>query len=104
MVQAEVLGEVIDIPIRGKVPVKATPEAARIMLSVIADHGGDIGFKPAGGIRTLDEANVYLDLAAEALGPDWATPRTFRFGASSLLDNLLAVLEGRGGESGGGGY
>ena len=89
----------------GKVPVNATPEAARIMLSVIADHGGDIGFKPAGGIRTLDDANVYLDLAAEALGPDWATPRTFRFGASSLLDNLLAVLEGRsGGESGGGGY
>lgn len=88
----------------GKVPVNATPEAARIMLSVIADHGGDIGFKPAGGIRTLDDANAYLDLAAEALGPDWATPRTFRFGASSLLDNLLAVLEGRGEKSGGGGY
>lgn len=88
----------------GKVPVNATPEAARIMLSVIADHGGDIGFKPAGGIRTLEDANIYLDLAAELLGPDWATPRTFRLGASSLLDNLLAVLEGRPGESGGGGY
>ena len=88
----------------GKVDVNATPEAARIMLAVIADHGGDIGFKPAGGIRTLDDANLYLDIAAEILGPDWATPRTFRFGASSLLDNLLDALEGRDGGDTGEGY
>jgi deoxyribose-phosphate aldolase len=88
----------------GKVPVNATPEAARIMLSVIAEQGGDIGFKPAGGIKTLEDANLYLDIAAEALGPDWATPRSFRFGASSLLDNLLAVLEGRDGSQAGEGY
>ena len=88
----------------GKVAVNATPEAARIMLSVIADQGGDVGFKPAGGIKTLEDANLYLDLAAEALGPDWATPRSFRFGASSLLDNLLAVLQGRDGETAGEGY
>jgi deoxyribose-phosphate aldolase len=79
----------------GKVPINATPEAAAIMLSVIADHGGDVGFKPAGGIKTLADAELYLDLAEQALGPDWATPRTFRLGASSLLDNLLAGLEGR---------
>jgi deoxyribose-phosphate aldolase len=88
----------------GKVPVNATPEAARIMLSVIADQGGDVGFKPAGGIKTLGDANLYLDLAAEALGPDWATPRTFRFGASSLLDNLLAILQGGDGSEAGEGY
>ena len=88
----------------GKVAVNATPEAARIMLSVIADQGGDVGFKPAGGIKTLEDANLYLDLAAEALGPDWATPRSFRFGASSLLDNLLAILQGRDGEAAGEGY
>ncbi|HMB47753.1 MAG TPA: deoxyribose-phosphate aldolase [Afifellaceae bacterium] len=88
----------------GKVAVNATPEAARIMLAVIAEQGGDVGFKPAGGIRTLDEANLYLNLAEEALGPDWATPRSFRFGASSLIDNLLAVLEGRTGDDAGGGY
>ena len=66
--------------------------------------GYKVGFKPAGGIKTLDDANLYLDLAAEALGPDWATPRSFRFGASSLLDNLLAVLQGRDGETAGEGY
>ena len=88
----------------GKVPVNATPEAARIMLAVIAEHGADVGFKPAGGIRTLNDANIYFDLAAEIVAPDWATPRTFRLGASSLLDNLVAVLQGRDEAGGGEGY
>ena len=79
----------------GKAAVNATPEAARIMLSVIADYGGDVGFKAAGGIRTVADAAVYLDMADEMLGPDWAGPETFRFGASGLLDSILATLEGR---------
>jgi len=91
----------------GKVAVNATPEAARIMLSVIADHDGRVGFKPAGGIRTLDDVALYFGLADEILGPDWATPKTFRIGASSVLDALVATLDGRAAEPGsgsGGGY
>lgn len=79
----------------GKVPVNATPEAARIMLTVIAEHGAGTGFKAAGGVRSVDDAAVYLGLADELLGAGWATPKTFRFGASGLLDALLAELEGR---------
>lgn len=73
----------------GKVPINATPEAAAIMLDVIAAHGGRCGFKVAGGIRTLDEANVYLALARERLGNHWVTPDHFRIGASSLYDDLI---------------
>ena len=69
----------------GKVAVNATPEAAGIMLRVIAGHNGRIGFKPAGGIRTLDDAALYFGLADEILGPGWARPETFRIGASSIL-------------------
>ncbi len=77
----------------GKVAVNATAQAARIMLSVIAGHDGRIGFKPAGGIRTLNDAALYFGLADEILGPGWATPETFRIGASSVLDALVATLE-----------
>ena len=73
----------------GKVPVSATPRAAQIMLNAIRDCGRPIGFKAAGGIRTAEDAAVYLALADRILGPDWATPETFRFGASGLLDDLL---------------
>ena len=86
----------------GKVAVNATPEAARVMLSVIAGHLGEIGFKPAGGIRTLDDVALYFGLADEILGPDWATPKTFRIGASSVLDALVATLDDRATEPGGG--
>ncbi|MEM6665254.1 MAG: deoxyribose-phosphate aldolase [Pseudomonadota bacterium] len=80
----------------GKVPVNATLEAAQIMLDVIQERvdGKAIGFKPAGGIKTVADAGAYLALADEILGPDWVTPETFRFGASSLLDVLLAELDG----------
>jgi deoxyribose-phosphate aldolase len=78
----------------GKVAVNATPEAARTMLSVIAETGGTCGFKAAGGIRTVDDAAVYLGLADEIVGMGCAKPDTFRFGASGLLDALLAELEG----------
>ena len=86
----------------GKVAVNATAQAARIMLSVIAGQHGQIGFKPAGGIRTLDDVALYFGLADEILGPDWATPETFRIGASSVLDALVATLDGRAAEPGGG--
>ncbi len=74
----------------GKTPVGATLEAARAMLEVIAATDRPVGLKPSGGIRTPDEAAAYLDLADGIMGPDWAAPATFRFGASSLLDALLA--------------
>jgi deoxyribose-phosphate aldolase len=76
----------------GKVAVNATLEAADIMLNVIKDSGKNVGFKPAGGVRTAEDAAQYLQLAASILGEHWITPDTFRFGASSLLGNLLNTL------------
>jgi deoxyribose-phosphate aldolase len=76
----------------GKTPVSATLEAATLLLEVIEEAGGRVGFKAAGGIRTANDAAGYLLLADELLGPGWATPERFRFGASALLDDL----EGRG--------
>lgn len=78
----------------GKVAVNATLEAADTMLHAIRDSGRNLGFKAAGGISTVGEASLYLDLADTIRGPDWAIPSTFRFGASGLLDNILAVLAG----------
>ncbi|WP_237385365.1 deoxyribose-phosphate aldolase [Xenorhabdus sp. Sc-CR9] len=78
----------------GKVPVNATLESAEIMLTVIRDMGvGDnVGFKPAGGVRTAEEAAQYLALAEHIMGDKWADSRHFRFGASSLLESLLNTL------------
>jgi deoxyribose-phosphate aldolase len=78
----------------GKTDVSATPAAVRAMLDAIRDSGRAVGIKPSGGIRTLDDAGVYLALADEVMGPQWATPATFRFGASGLLDALEAVIDG----------
>ena len=52
------------------------------------------GLKPSGGIRTFDDAMAYIDLADSVMGEGWAKPATFRFGASGLLDSLLAVIDG----------
>lgn len=79
----------------GKVAVNATLGAADIMLNAIRESGRNVGFKPAGGVRTVSDATLYLDLAATIHGPDWAAPSTFRFGASGLLGDIIAVLEGR---------
>jgi deoxyribose-phosphate aldolase len=76
----------------GKVPVNATPEAAKIMLEVIKNKNVDVGFKPAGGVKNAEDAAVYLDLADSILGAEWADNNHFRFGASSLLNSLLATL------------
>jgi deoxyribose-phosphate aldolase len=76
----------------GKSPISATLAAAEIILEAIAVAGRPVGFKASGGIRTLADARAYLDLAATVMGDDWATPATFRFGASSLLDALESAL------------
>lgn len=52
-----------------------------------------VGFKAAGGVRTVDEAQQYLVLAASIISPDYLTTERFRFGASGLLHNLLATLK-----------
>ncbi len=79
----------------GKVPVNATPEYARMMLEVIRDMdvAKTVGFKPAGGVRTAEDAQAYLAMADDILGGDWADNMHYRFGASSLLTNLLNTLE-----------
>ena len=78
----------------GKVAVNATPDAAEIMIKAIKDSGKPCGFKAAGGVKTVDDAARYLQIAADIMGPDWASATTFRFGASGLLNALNAAIEG----------
>jgi deoxyribose-phosphate aldolase len=78
----------------GKTAVNATLDAAEIMIGAIRRGGFQAGFKAAGGIRTAPEAASYLDLAAAMMGEDWARPSTFRFGASGVLDGLIAAASG----------
>lgn len=79
----------------GKVAVNATPEAAEIMLNVIKDMGvaQRVGFKPAGGIRTTEDAKLFLDIAADIMGQEWIDAGHYRFGVSSLLTSLLNTLD-----------
>jgi deoxyribose-phosphate aldolase len=81
----------------GKTAVSATPEAVAVMLEAIRAAGRPIGLKPSGGIRTLEDAGRYLAQVDAAMGPDWATPKTFRFGASGLHAALAEVILGTGG-------
>jgi deoxyribose-phosphate aldolase len=76
----------------GKSEVGATPEAAATLLEVIQEAGGRVGLKVSGGVRTPEQAAGYLALCDERMGSGWAMPATFRIGASSLLDGLLARL------------
>ncbi len=76
----------------GKTSVGATLEAVEAMAEVIATASRPIGLKPSGGIRTVEDAARYLRVVDDQLGVGWATPLTFRFGASSLLDDALAAL------------
>ncbi len=79
----------------GKTAVSATPEAARVMLEEIAACGRtDAGFKASGGIRTVGDAMVYLDLVRNTLGASAVMPQRLRFGASGLLNDIEAVLQG----------
>ena len=75
----------------GKVPVNATPEAATLILDAIAAAGGRCGFKAAGGIRTLDDAASYLELAEARLGTRWCDATHFRIGASALFGTLSGI-------------
>ena len=77
----------------GKSARGATPVAARAMLEAIRAAERPVGFKASGGVASLEEAAVYLALADEIMGPDWAAPATFRIGASRLLGEVLAALE-----------
>lgn len=77
----------------GKVAVNATLPNTLLMLEAVRDFraatGTQIGVKPAGGIRTSKDAIRYLVVVNETAGPDWLNPDLFRFGASSLLNDLL---------------
>jgi len=88
----------------GKIEVSATLAAAEAMLRAIRDSDRDVGFKAAGGIRDTATAGDYLNLADRMMGPNWADPRHFRFGASGLLDDLLARLGGEAGKPTAQGY
>ena len=78
----------------GKTRVSATLEATAVMLAVISELGLPVGLKPSGGIRTVADARAYLAQADEVMGDGWVGPRTFRFGASGLLDALQAAIHG----------
>jgi deoxyribose-phosphate aldolase len=80
----------------GKSKVSATPAAARLLLEAVKAADRPVGVKISGGVRTLADASTYLALADEIMGPDWVEASTFRFGASSLREALLAAL-GEGG-------
>ena len=81
----------------GKTKISASPEAARVMLGAIASDAGaakQVGFKPSGGIRSVADAAVYIALVEEILGVDALAPQRFRIGASSVLNDIEAVLSG----------
>jgi deoxyribose-phosphate aldolase len=78
----------------GKVQPAATMPVTLVMLEAVRDFrvatGRMIGVKPAGGIRNAKDAIRYLVMVNEVAGPDWLDPDWFRFGASSLLNDLLS--------------
>lgn len=76
----------------GKVPINARPRAVGVMLEVLKNSPENVGLKPSGGIKTTQDAANYLSMADEVMGAGWATPETFRFGASGVLSDILAVL------------
>lgn len=77
----------------GKVSPAATLPVTLLMLEVVRDWhrltGERIGVKPAGGIRSSKDAIKYLVTVAETVGEEWLVPHLFRFGASSLLNDVL---------------
>jgi len=80
----------------GKVSPAATLPVTLVMLEAIRDvheeTGRQVGMKPAGGIRTAKQAIQHLVVLHETLGLDWLTPDRFRFGASSLLNDVLMQI------------
>jgi len=80
----------------GKVPIAATLPVTLVMLQAIEDfyeqNGRMVGMKPAGGISNAKLALQYLVMLREVLGPKWLTNQWFRFGASSLTNDLLMQI------------
>ena len=80
----------------GKISPAATMPVTLVMLEAIRDYfyetGIRVGIKPAGGLRTAKEALAYLVMVKETLGDEWLTPALFRFGASTLLNDVLMQL------------
>lgn len=81
----------------GKVPVNATPLAATLLLQAIAQRPearDRVGFKPAGGVRSVADAALYIALVEQHLGAAAVSPQRLRIGASGLLADIEAVLLG----------
>lgn len=80
----------------GKINPAATPEAAFVMCHAVKDFhlrtGHRVGFKPAGGIATPEQAILYLTILREILGEKWMDPGLFRIGASRLANHLLGSI------------
>jgi deoxyribose-phosphate aldolase len=77
----------------GKTKQGATLEAAKVILTAIKEQSNsDIGLKISGGIRTITEAQSYIQLADEIMGSHWINPNVFRIGASKLLDEITFIL------------
>lgn len=82
----------------GKVSVNATPLAAYIMCECIDLYykatGRRVGFKPAGGISSAEDAVCYYLIVSTVLGKEWLDKRYFRFGVSRMANNLLSAIKG----------
>lgn len=83
----------------GKLEPAATPEAAFVMCQAIKEYyektGIQIGFKPAGGMKTVEDALTYYTIVKEVLGEKWLTNKYLRLGTSSLANKLLSEIEGK---------
>jgi deoxyribose-phosphate aldolase len=77
----------------GKITTGATPEAVKIMAQSILAHknetGKTVGLKVSGGVRTKEDGMLYYSIVEEILGTSFMTPKHFRIGASSLINDLL---------------
>lgn len=83
----------------GKEPVSATPESAYVMCQAIKEYyaktGIRVGFKPAGGINTVEDALTYYTIVAEVLGKEWLNNHYFRLGTSRMANLLLSEIVGQ---------
>jgi deoxyribose-phosphate aldolase len=82
----------------GKQQPAATPEAAYVMCEAIKEYydqtGNRVGFKPAGGINTVNDALIYYTIVKEILGEKWLNNELFRLGTSRLANLLLSEING----------
>jgi deoxyribose-phosphate aldolase len=80
----------------GKLEPAATPEAAYVMCQAIKEYydetGIQIGFKPAGGMKTVKDVLTYYTIVKEILGEKWLTNEYFRLGTSSVANKLLSEI------------